>query len=45
MIEIYDQIHEWLVQEIVLQVLYFFDWMGFADDVDLIVDWFLLGMV
>jgi len=45
MIEIYDQIHEWFVQEIVLQVLYFFDWMGYADDVDLIVDWFLLGIV
>jgi len=45
MIEIYDQIHEWIVQEIALQVLYFFDWMGYADDVDLIVDWFLLGIV
>jgi sterol desaturase/sphingolipid hydroxylase (fatty acid hydroxylase superfamily) len=41
----YDQIHEWLVQKIVLQVLYFFDGMGYADDVDLIVDWFLLGIL
>jgi len=45
MIEIYDQIHEWFVQKIVLQVLFFFDGMGYADDVDLIVDWFLLGIL
>jgi len=45
MIELYDQIHEWFVQEIVLPMLYSFDWMGYADDVDLVVDWFLLGIV
>ena len=45
MIEIYDQVHEWFVQELVLQVLYFFDWMGYADEADLVVDWFLLGIV
>jgi len=45
MIEIYDQVHEWFVQEVVLQLLYFFDWMGYADEADLVVDWFLLGIV
>jgi len=43
MLNIYDLIHEWLMQQALLPFLYFMNWMGFADDADLVIDWVMLG--
>jgi sterol desaturase/sphingolipid hydroxylase (fatty acid hydroxylase superfamily) len=45
MIELYDALHELLVQQLVLPVMYSFDLMGFADDADIILDRVLLGIL
>lgn len=45
MLDIYGTIEEWLMQNIVLPILYAFDGMGFADDAINALDWFLLGFV
>ena len=41
----YASIQEWLMQELVLPILYAFGGMGFADDAIGGLDWFMLGMI
>jgi sterol desaturase/sphingolipid hydroxylase (fatty acid hydroxylase superfamily) len=41
----YSSIQEWMMQNIVLPVLYTFNGMGFADDAMTGLDWFLLGFI
>ncbi|MBU3599180.1 sterol desaturase family protein [Polynucleobacter sp. 30F-ANTBAC] len=41
----YSSIQEWMMQNIVLPILYAFNGMGFADDAMTGLDWFLLGFI
>jgi sterol desaturase/sphingolipid hydroxylase (fatty acid hydroxylase superfamily) len=45
MSNLYDSIHEWLVQHLVLPICYQMGWMNFSDDADLVVDWIFLGLL
>jgi sterol desaturase/sphingolipid hydroxylase (fatty acid hydroxylase superfamily) len=45
MMNIYDLAHEWLVQQALLPILYFMNWMGYADEADLVIDWIMLGFL
>jgi hypothetical protein len=45
MINLYDVIHEWIVQQILLPIFYNMGWMGMSDDADLVVDWVILGFL
>jgi sterol desaturase/sphingolipid hydroxylase (fatty acid hydroxylase superfamily) len=44
MLNLYDGVHEWLVQQILLPFFYDMGWMGMSDDADLVIDWILLGV-
>ena len=44
MLDLYGLLQEWLMQSIVLPILYAFDGMGYADDAINALDWFLLGL-
>jgi hypothetical protein len=41
----YASIQEWLMQELVLPMLYVLGGMGFADDAIGGLDWFMLGVI
>ena len=43
MIDLYGLLQEWLMQHIVLPLLYVTDGMGYADDAITALDWFLFG--
>lgn len=43
MIDLYGVLQEWLMQHIVLPLLYFSDGMSYADDAITALDWFLFG--
>ena len=45
MADLYDAIHEWIFQQILLPFFYNMGWMNFSDDADLVVDWVLLGVL
>lgn len=45
MIDLYDDVHEWLVQEIVLPLFYQLGWMNFSEESVLVVDWVLFGVL
>jgi len=45
MSELYDLVHEWLIQNTVLPIMYLCDLMGYADDADIILDRILLGII
>ena len=40
----YASLQEWMMQEMVLPILYTFGGMGYADDAIAGLDWFLFGM-
>ena len=44
MFDLYGSLQEWLMQHLVLPMLYAFDGMGYADDAINALDWFLLGL-
>jgi sterol desaturase/sphingolipid hydroxylase (fatty acid hydroxylase superfamily) len=41
---LYDDIHEWLMQNLILPIFFQLDWMSYVEDSTLAVDWFLLGV-
>ncbi len=41
----YASIQEWLMQQVVLPILYITNGMGYADDAITGLDWFLFGLV
>ena len=45
MIQIYDQIHEWLMQNGVVPMFYYFGRMDFIEESSRALDWFLLGCI
>jgi sterol desaturase/sphingolipid hydroxylase (fatty acid hydroxylase superfamily) len=45
MIDIYGNIQEWLMQHVVLPLLYLTDGMGYADDAITALDWFMFGVI
>ena len=45
MSELYDLVHEWLIQNTVLPIMYLCDLMGYADDADIILDRIILGII
>jgi sterol desaturase/sphingolipid hydroxylase (fatty acid hydroxylase superfamily) len=42
---LYDDLHEWLMQHLILPVFFQFDWMSYIEDSSLALDWFLLGII
>lgn len=44
MIDLYGSLQEWLMQHVVLPLLYVTDGMGYADDSIVALDWFLFGL-
>jgi sterol desaturase/sphingolipid hydroxylase (fatty acid hydroxylase superfamily) len=43
MIQFYDQIHEWLMQNGVIPMFYYFGWMDFIEESNRALDWLFLG--
>ena len=41
---LYDDLHEWLMQNLILPIFFQLDWMSYVEDSTLAVDWFLLGV-
>ena len=41
----YASLQEWMMQEIVLPILYLTGGMGYADDAIAGLDWFLFGVI
>jgi sterol desaturase/sphingolipid hydroxylase (fatty acid hydroxylase superfamily) len=41
----FDNLHEWLVQHMLLPVLYQLGWMNFAEESDIVVDWVIFGVI
>ena len=45
MINFYDDLHELLMQQIVVPIFFRFDWMGYVEESGLGLDWFMLGVL
>jgi sterol desaturase/sphingolipid hydroxylase (fatty acid hydroxylase superfamily) len=41
---LYDDLHEWLMQNLILPVFFQFNWMSYVEDSSLALDWFLIGI-
>lgn len=45
MMNLYDDLHEWLMQQIVVPLFFRFNWMNFVEESSLGLDWFMLGVM
>jgi len=44
-VDLYASLQEWMMQQVVLPILYMVGGMGYADDSIVALDWFLLGLI
>ena len=45
MINLYDDLHEWLLQNLILPIFFQFNWMSYVEESNLALDWFIFGVI